>query len=182
MLTLWLHQCSLTTLHQSSGIPVCGTELQVSGSQPGGASGWLFQVQLLSNVTYWCILTPSAPHRGCFCNAAMSLCCCLLTGDLISAVAPHTHTHTHAHTSTSHYLTLPTTTGILNVQLTSVRQSYSTVAVPALNIPQGMFFRAVVGVLGMSTDVSFLLSPDGLELSVAFDAREFSRVSAQLAS
>eukprot|EP00775_Hariotina_reticulata_P007089 gene7089-7302_t len=66
--------------------------------------------------------------------------------------------------------------GPLNVELEFSRISYSTVALPSLNIPMGLFYNARFVLLTMRTDIAFALSADGVDFAVTFDTSEFSRV------
>eukprot|EP00775_Hariotina_reticulata_P007737 gene7737-7936_t len=66
--------------------------------------------------------------------------------------------------------------GPFNMQLDFAKISYSTVDIPNLNIPMGMFYNARFTWMAMRTDVAFALSSDGVDFAVAFNATEFSRV------
>lgn len=67
--------------------------------------------------------------------------------------------------------------GALNLQITTVSYSYSTVAIDAWKIPQGVYYAGDLSFLGMRTKVAFGMSINGVEMMASFDASEFSRVS-----
>jgi hypothetical protein len=62
------------------------------------------------------------------------------------------------------------------MQLDFAKISYSTVNIPELNIPMGLFFKARFTWFLMQADVAFALSSDGVDFAAHFNLTEFSRV------
>ncbi|KAF8072441.1 hypothetical protein HT031_000100 [Scenedesmus sp. PABB004] len=66
--------------------------------------------------------------------------------------------------------------GVFNIALNAVRVTYSTVAIPDLNVTAGVTFYADITFIGLNAKINFALTDAGLELGAQFNTTELSRL------